>query len=221
MVQSQQPGVWLPQPNDHLAWDAFLRCLNQWGTLRWTCDGHVDSLIFLDLRISIGPKRHLTFQTYQKPMNLYLYIPPGSAHPEKMLRSLIFGRLRAYWLQNTHLSDLYAMAVLLARRLMARGYSFPALKPLFEEASVRLQTQLRYRQPPDPNDPAKKAIIFHLEYHPRGIQRSQVRQVYSNTLAPFLPDRKLTLAVSRPRNLRDRICAVLGYRMSRAKIHRT
>ncbi len=212
MVQSQQPGVWLPQPNDHLAWDAFLRCLNQWGTLRWTCDGHVDSLIFLDLRISIGPKRHLTFQTYQKPMNLYLYIPPGSAHPEKMLRSLIFGRLRAYWLQNTHPSDFYAMAVLLARRLMARGYSFPALKPLFEEASVRLQTQLSqrraiHRQPPDPNDPAKKAIIFHLEYHPRGIQRSQVRQVYSDTLAPFLPVRKLTLAVSHPRNLRDRICS--------------
>jgi hypothetical protein len=205
-------GVWLPPSNDHLAWDAFLRCLNQWGTLRWTCDGHVDSLIFLDLRISIGPKRHLTFQTYQKPMNLYLYIPPGSAHPEKMLRSLIFGRLRAYWLQNTHPSDFYAMAVLLARRLMARGYSFPALKPLFEEASVRLQTQLSQRraiprQPPDPNDPAKKAIIFHLEYHPRGIQRSQVRQVYSDTLAPFLPDRKLILAVSRPRNLRDRICS--------------
>jgi hypothetical protein len=70
-------GVWLPQPNDNLAWNAFLHCLNCWGTLRWTCDGHVDSLIFLDLRISIGPDRHLIFQTYQKPMNLYLYIPSG------------------------------------------------------------------------------------------------------------------------------------------------
>jgi hypothetical protein len=55
---------------DNLAWNAFLHCLNRWGTLRWTCDGHVDSLIFLDLRISIGPDRHLIFQTYQKPMNL-------------------------------------------------------------------------------------------------------------------------------------------------------
>jgi hypothetical protein len=205
-------GVWMPQPNDDLAWNAFLRCLNRWGTLRWTCDGHVDSLIFLDLRISIGRDRHLIFKTYQKPMNLYLYIPPGSAHPEKMLRSLIFGRLRAYWLQNTHLSDFYAMAVLLARRLMARGYSLPTLKPLFVEASVRLQTHLSQRRairrpPPDPNEPAKKAIIFHMEYHPRGIQRSQVRQVYSDTLAPLLPERNLILAVSRPRNLRDRVCS--------------
>jgi hypothetical protein len=118
-----------------------------------------------------------------------------------MLRSLIFGRLRAYWLQNAHLGrDFYAMAVLLARRLIARGYSFPTQKPLFEEASVRLQTQLSQRrviprQTPDPNDPAKKPIIFHLEYHPRGIPRSQVRQVYLETLAPFLPDRHLQLGI--------------------------
>jgi hypothetical protein len=145
-------------------------------------------------------------------MNLYLYIPPASAHPGKMLRSLIFGRLRAYWLQNTHLRDFYAMAILLARRLVAQGYSFRTPKPLFEEASVRLQAQLSQQrsiphQPPDPNDPAKKLIILHLEYHPRGIQRSQVRQVYSDTLAPLLKDRNLILAVSRPRNLRDRVCS--------------
>ena len=203
-------GVWMPQPNDDLAWNAFLRCLNRWGTLRWTCDGHVESLIFLDLQISIGRDRQLIFKTYQKPMNLCLYIPPGSAHPEKMLRSLIFGRLRAYWLQNTHRSDFFKMAVLLARRLMARGYSFQALKPLFEESSARLQARLNrpapQLPPPGQNDPAKKAIIFHLEYHPRGIQRSQVRQVYSETLAPILPDRHLIMAVSRPRNLRDRVC---------------
>jgi hypothetical protein len=101
-----------------------------------------------------------------------------------MLRSLIFGCLHAYWLQNTHVSDFYTMAVLLTHRLMARGYSFPMLKPLFKEAFVRLQAQLSQRRaivprpPPDPNDPAKKPIIFHLEYHPGKIQRSQVPEVY-------------------------------------------
>jgi hypothetical protein len=206
-------GVWLPQPNDRLAWEAFLRCLNQWGTLRWTCNSHVDNIIFLDLQILIGPHRHLVFKTYQKLMSLYLYIPPGSAHPEKMLRNLIFGRLRAYWLQNTYLSDFYAMAVLLNRRLMARGYSFPTLKPLSEEASIRLQTQLSRRcvihcQPIDANEKAIKPIIFHLEYHhPRGIQQSQVRQVYLDILALLLPDRNSILAVSRPQNLRDRVCS--------------
>jgi hypothetical protein len=152
------------------------------------------------------------FKTYQKPMNLYHYIQPGSAHPEKMLRSLIFGRLRAYWLQNTYLSDFYAMTVILNRRLMVRGYSFPTLKPLFEEASIRLQTQLSQHrvihcQPTDANGKTIKPIIFHLEYHARGIQRSQVRQVYSDTLAPLLQDRNLILALSRPQNLGDRVCS--------------
>jgi hypothetical protein len=129
-----------------------------------------------------------------------------------MLRSLIFGRLHAYWLQNTQISDFYAMAVLLACCLMARSYSFLTLKPLFEEASVRLQAQLSQRralprQPSDPNDPARKTIIFHLEYHPRGIQRSQVHQVHLDTLAPFLADRNLVPTVPRPRNVRDQVCS--------------
>jgi hypothetical protein len=48
-----------------------------------------------------------------------------------------------------------------------------------------------------------KAIIFHLEYHPCRIQQSQVRQVYSDTLVPVLPNPNLLLAVSGTLNLRD------------------
>jgi hypothetical protein len=82
----------------------------------------------------------------------------------------------------------------------------------FEEASIRLQTQLSQRrvihcQPTHTNEKAIKPIISHLEYHPRGIQRSQVRQVYLDTLAPLLPDQNLILAVSRPQNLQDRVCS--------------
>jgi hypothetical protein len=140
--------VWLPPSNDQLTWDAFLRCLNQWGTLRWTCNGHVDSLIFMDLWISIGPDRHLIFQTYQKPMNLYLYMPPGSVHPGKMLRSLIFGRLRTYWLQNTHLRDFYV-----------RHGSAPCSLPdgprlLVSDTEASLQRSLR--QTPSPAQPTTR-----------------------------------------------------------------
>jgi hypothetical protein len=58
--------VWMPQPNNNLAWNAFLRYLNRWWTLHWTCDGHVDSLIVLDLHISIGRDRHLIFKACTK-----------------------------------------------------------------------------------------------------------------------------------------------------------
>jgi hypothetical protein len=89
-------GVWLSE--DPLAWSSFLDCLNSWGSLKWTSDGLTDEIIFMDLTIQIDPlSNRLIFETFQKAMNLYLYIPPNSAHPEGLLRGLIFGRLRAYW----------------------------------------------------------------------------------------------------------------------------
>jgi hypothetical protein len=49
-------GVWIDTPDKPLAWECFFRSLvNNWGTLKWTCDGHVDDFFFLDLRISVTP----------------------------------------------------------------------------------------------------------------------------------------------------------------------
>ena len=94
-------GVWLPDPYKPDTWERFFDDLNSFGRLHWTCDGLTNELIFMDLRIMLLPNGNLHFTTYQKEMNLYLYIPPGSAHPRSMLRGLVFGRLRAYALHNT------------------------------------------------------------------------------------------------------------------------
>jgi hypothetical protein len=56
-------GVWVDPPHDTHEWRSFFACLNRWGTLKWTCAGHVDSLIFLDLNISIGRDRRFVFYT--------------------------------------------------------------------------------------------------------------------------------------------------------------
>jgi hypothetical protein len=206
-------GVWLDTDDEPDAWDTFFYCLNHWGTLKWTCDGHTDDLVFLDLQISITSTRKIHFKSYQKPMNLYLYIPPGSAHPNNMLYSLIFGRLRAYRIQNTDTPDYVQMAILLARRLCSRGYSLEQIKPLFQQAATRLITsdpRLKHTVTEDaalPGDKPLKPIIFHLQHHPRGITRQQVRSAFSDTLGPFLKDRRLLIAVSRPKNIKDRICS--------------
>jgi hypothetical protein len=212
-------GVWIDQPGEPDGWKNFFACLNNWGKLRWTCDGHVDTLVFMDLNISIGPNRKIIYSTFQKEMNLYLYIPPGSAHPRNMLRGLIFGRLRAYWLQNTYRKDFIRMATLLARRLIARGYILAQLMPLFIEAEARL-ANLQRTGPRNPDvqnaghsdatatETKTQPLFFHLQFHPRGIQRAQIRAAYNETLAPLLEqDRRLIVAVSRPRNLRDRVCS--------------
>jgi hypothetical protein len=209
-------GVWIDDPNEPLAWTSFLRSLNNWGTLRWTCDGHQDALVFLDLKISIDAKRNLFFKSYQKPMNLYLYIPPTSAHPSKMLHSLIFGRLRAYKLQNTATTDFVAMATLLAKRLCSRGYSLKTLLPIFQTATNRLVNVPRRPLRSPPMTEARRTLqqcsktinpmIFHLKYHPRGITRQNVRKIYDETLGPLIPNRRLLIAVSRTKNIGDRVC---------------
>jgi hypothetical protein len=199
-------GVFLPPPDgSDTAWKHFFADLNDWGKLSWTCDGHGDSLVVLDLNISIAANRQLTFTTFQKELNLYLYIPPSSAHPRNMLRSLIFGRLRAYKHQNTNREDYIHFAKLFAKRLVDRGWPPHTILPLFKEADRLLSSQ------PQPRKTGRtscvRPIIFHLPYHPRGIQRQQIRLLYQETIQPLIPDRELIVAVSRPRNLRDRVCS--------------
>jgi hypothetical protein len=177
-------GVWIDTPNKPLAWTSFLRALNNWGTLKWTCDGHQNALVFLDLNISINANRKLFFQSYQKPMNLYLYIPLTSAHPAKMLHSLIYGRLRAYKLQNTETKDFISMAVLLAKRLCLRGYSLQKMLPIFQAATKHLMDSKHgttaslpstaARQTHQPRKKTVNPMIFHLKYHPRGNTRQNV-----------------------------------------------
>jgi hypothetical protein len=209
-------GVWLDTPGEPYAWRSFLRALNNWGSLKWTCDGHVNDLVFLDLTISITASRQIHFSSYQKPLNLYMYLPPGSAHPKNMLYSLVYGRLRAYRLRNTDTMDFLKMAKLLARRLISRGYSLESIKPVFQRAHARLlQSDPRESRTPAPtdslttDDPSPKPLIFHLKYHPRGISRQQVRTAYSETLESLMPERRLLVAVSRPKNLKDRVCSTI------------
>ena len=52
----------------------------------------------------------------------------------------------------------------------------------------------------------KKDVFFHVRYHPRGVQRKQIRTGFDATLGPLLPQRKLVVAISRDKNLRDRLC---------------
>jgi hypothetical protein len=146
-------------------------------------------------------------------MNLYLYIPPNSAHPEGLLRGLIFGRLRAYWYQNTKRRNFVKMAQHLANRLVARRYSKKVLTPLFIEATERLrllesESAVLGGTIAGSVDKEKEdnPIYFHLPFHPRGIQRPTIRKLFNATLKKASPQRRLIVAASRQKNLGDRVC---------------
>ena len=73
--------------------------------LTWNTKELSNQTNFLDLTITIDKNGYISTKTYQKPMNVFLYIPSNSAHPPGMIKSLIFGLLQTYYYQNTYKKD--------------------------------------------------------------------------------------------------------------------
>ena len=137
-------------------------------------------------------------------MNLYLYIPPCSAHPPTMIRGLIFGRLRAYYNHNTDVADYHKMAILLAQRLVDRGWNFDKIRPVFKDAHDRITGKTT--KPKPKSNCNMKPIFIHAKHQPRAIQRDQFRNIFDTTLGKHISN-PLIIAVSRPKNLRERLCS--------------
>jgi hypothetical protein len=71
-------GIWTGLEEE---WPHFKDSLQGFGRLVWICSDLSSSVIFLDLTLSFVAENTITSCTYQKQLNLYLYIPPTSAHP--------------------------------------------------------------------------------------------------------------------------------------------
>jgi hypothetical protein len=190
-------GIWLPSNTDEDAsWINFKNELNNWSGLHWKVEELSTQTVFLDLNITLTNSRIHT-STYQKDLNLYLYIPPLSAHPPSCLKGLIAGEMRRYWLQNSP-EDYKTILVKFIERLLCRGHSLKNLMPILMQAANSLDTELVKPQ----ENPARddNTLFIHKIYHPHGLQREDIRQLYDGILKTI---EKMTVAISRPTNLRD------------------
>jgi hypothetical protein len=69
-------GIWIPSiDNNTRTWERFKSKLNSWGPLKWIIEEPSNNMHFQDLNIQLE-NSSITTETYQKPMNLYLYTPP-------------------------------------------------------------------------------------------------------------------------------------------------
>jgi len=69
-------GLWIPPPTQQAStWAKFKERLNSWGSLKWLIEEPSNKTVFLDLQIELKNGMVYT-NTYQKQLNLYLYIPP-------------------------------------------------------------------------------------------------------------------------------------------------
>ena len=191
-------GVWNgPEAN----WKAFQTTLDSFGSLKWDVSPLSREAIFLDLRLKIDHQQLISTRTYQKPLNLFLYIPPRSAHPVGVLKSTIYGNLRRFHRQNTRSEDFKQVAREFAEHLVNRGHSYELVAKIFRDAAAAFDSANIKTNQPSTDD--GNSLFYHAEYHPRGVPRRDIRAAYNATLAGHDNFKRLVVAYRRPRNLRD------------------
>jgi hypothetical protein len=226
-------GIWIPilGTDDEVRWSNFKTLLDGFGNLKWKVDDRTFKVTFLDLNLELKNGRIHT-STYQKPMNLYLYLPALSAHPAGCLKGLIVGNIIRFWQQNPK-DNFQKLTKEFIMHLVRRGHALSSLKDIMLQAATiienkKIKTIAHQPDNIDPNeddnlppfhtnrqksadtdqttDYLNRKLYLHWEYHPHGLQNSQIRKIYSTTLQNKDNFKGgMTIALSRPKNLRDTV----------------
>jgi hypothetical protein len=186
--------------------------------LQWIVEPAATSVNFLDLNITISSFGTITFRTYQKPMNLYLYLPPHTAHPPGVMKGLIYGSIQRFWNNNTETKDYRRVTKEFFQHLLARGHEPSSLRPLFLAGAKLVDTKLRAPTlPPSQVSTDKhRPVIVHQYYHPNQISRATLQQAFHETLHSLadtgntereraIGTSRLIIAYHRPKNLCDQL----------------
>ena len=158
-------------------------------------------------------------------MNLYLYIPPHSAHPPGTIRSLVYSQIRKYWYQNTKTEDFTNIVQTFFHRLVDCGHNKTKLTKLFHETAMALDRSSQQKMfPPNKDNISTQqndTLYIKWRFHPNDIPRTTIQQVYHQTCerastnspqgfqqlttetGETMAIKKLTIAYTRDRNLRD------------------
>jgi hypothetical protein len=206
-------AIWIPPlDNPDISWAAFKADLS-FGLLRWTTEDPSPSLNFLDLTISLNPDHSLTTRTFQKAMNLYLYLCPSSSHPPGVWKSLIYGSIRCFWLQNSDPIDYQNVVSAFFRQLCDRGHDPERLAPLFLEGANSvdrtLYSRTPNRAPPNKLETDDRLLFFHLQYHPLEVPNSEIHTAFHECCPEIreqLQVERFVIAHSQQPNLRDLLC---------------
>ena len=199
-------------------WNSFKDDINDFGILKWNVEDPSLSVDFLDLTLTIEDG-NIVSKTYQKPLNLYQYICPNSAHPPWMLKGIVFSMLKRYYYQNSHVKDFWEIAMLLYKRLKDRGWDRKTLEPIFIWSHNEIISPRKKRKEELEPITNRDIAIVHSEYNRHDIQRKKIREIWNDTMGLLEKDidegglgiKRVIFAYSRPRNLKDLL--------QRAKLH--
>ena len=175
-------GVWTG--NLTTDWDLFCKDVDTFGILKWdiTNDDRrpSTSVDFLDLTLSIENGRVVT-RTFQKPMNLFLYLPSGSAHPQGCIKGTIYGLISRYYAQTTYQKDYIYFLVTLYhyRHLYDRSWDKEFIQGLILEATYTIKSWSSATTPASLQVKDDENNLFiHLECHPNDITCKKLKALY-------------------------------------------
>lgn len=121
------------------------------------------SVNFLDLVIFKNSHRKIQFKTFQKPQNIYQYLPRSSCHNPATIKGYIRGELIRFCRTNSTLTDRRTLFSLFYERLRARSFPISYLASIF--ASINLNSRYLERTPVR-DDAGKNRIPLIVPYYP-------------------------------------------------------
>jgi hypothetical protein len=129
-------------------------------SLQWNIENLTTSTTFLDLTIQIVDQKIQT-STFQKELNLYLYIPPISAHPTSCFKGLIVGELLRYWNQNSSQQDFINITNTFISRLLQQSHLLEDLIPILQSAASTINNANNSLQEWSTNKESDETLYIH------------------------------------------------------------
>ena len=222
-------GIWIPSPNKRVNdrnWTAFRNLLDDFHGLEWDLFDPKPSVDYMDLKIQIQNGR-ITTDLYEKDLNLYLYIPPLSAHPPGTITGLVLGNCHRIYTLVSRATDRLRHLRAFYQRLLHRGYKPGTINPLFRRAAKSARERAHDRAHDananvdlyNNNNTDVRPTFFHMQYHPDNPSSSTIQRYWRKYFSepgyekPFrnVPNlhghptgiKRLIVAYSRPPNLSD------------------
>jgi hypothetical protein len=192
------------------------RTLNIWPYLWYTWMGNPRPCPIRELSRSNNLHQSRTLApdpgTFQKMMNLYLYLCLSSTHLPGVLKGLIFGLVCHFWLQNSEPQDYTKVIQDLYQHLCSRGHTPEKLGPHFQEAAAKVDSTQLNKTTMSPTfhcNTRAKRLLFHLQYHPLEMPNSIIHDTFNCCCSHLREELKvdgIIIAHTRQPNLRDLLC---------------
>jgi hypothetical protein len=84
-------GIWI---GTNALWRDFQLWINSFGSLFWTFTYLSHQIDYINGTLHLNTSMSIQTTLFEKPLNIYLYLPPHSAHPPGILTGLIYSMIR-------------------------------------------------------------------------------------------------------------------------------